>query len=56
MKHGKRYENALKSYDKLKAYTPAEAIETVNESTEYDEQLKIVLDNLLLFFQTITNN
>lgn len=43
MKHGKRYDNAVKSYDKLKAYTPAEAIETVvaNAKAKFDETIEL---------------
>ena len=43
MKHGKRYENALKSYDKLKAYTPAEALDTViaNAKAKFDETIEL---------------
>lgn len=43
MKHGKRYENALKSYDKLKAYSPAEAIDTVitNAKAKFDETIEL---------------
>lgn len=43
MKHGKRYENAVKSYDKLKAYAPNEAIETViaNAKAKFDETIEL---------------
>lgn len=43
MKHGKRYENALKSFDKLKAYTPSEAMEKVvaNANAKFDETIEL---------------
>ena len=43
MKHGKRYDSALKSFDKLKAYTPAEAIETVlsTAKAKFDETIEL---------------
>ena len=43
MKHGKRYENAVKAYDKLKAYSAAEAIETVlsTAKAKFDETIEL---------------
>lgn len=43
MKHGKRYENALKSFDKLKAYTASEAMEKViaNANAKFDETIEL---------------
>ena len=43
MKHGKRYESAVKAYDKLKAYSAAEAIETVlsTAKAKFDETIEL---------------
>ena len=43
MKHGKRYENAVKSFDNLKAYSPAEAIDTVlsTAKAKFDETIEL---------------
>lgn len=43
MKHGKRYDNVVKTYDKLKVYTPAEAMETVlaTAKAKFDETIEL---------------
>ena len=43
MKHGKRYNETLKSFDKLKAYNPSEAMETVlnNAKAKFDETIEL---------------
>ena len=43
MKHGKRYDNVVKTYDRLKSYTPAEAIDTVlaTAKAKFDETIEL---------------
>lgn len=43
MKNGKRYENALKSFDKLKAYAPVEAMDVVlgTAKAKFDETIEL---------------
>lgn len=43
MKHGKRYDNVVKSYDRLKVYSPAEAIDTVlaTAKAKFDETIEL---------------
>jgi len=43
MKHGKRYEALVKSFDRLKAYTAAEAMDTVlnNAKAKFDETIEL---------------
>ncbi len=43
MKHGKRYDNIVKSYDRLKVFTPAEAIDTVlaTAKAKFDETIEL---------------
>ncbi len=43
MRHGKRYNGLVKSFDKLKAYSPLEAIETVlsTANAKFDETIEL---------------
>lgn len=43
MKHGKRYDNVVKTYDRLKVYSPADAIDTVlaTAKAKFDETIEL---------------